>query len=173
MDAQEIIRSLDLRPHPEGGWYRELHRSALRVTTSHASRCALTSIYYLLQHHERSRWHTVEADEIWHFYAGAPLELFAYEPIAGRFVRRVLAPPATRTEPAGAQSEPAAVIPAGTWQAARTLGRLSIRVRAAGSRRPFHRGHATPARTALVSIRDIYCFDAGRVQISSTPEEAC
>jgi predicted cupin superfamily sugar epimerase len=126
MDAQEIIRSLDLRPHPEGGWYRELHRSALRVTTSHASRCALTSIYYLLQHHERSRWHTVEADEIWHFYAGAPLELFAYEPIAGRFVRRVLAPPATRTEPAGAQRAPAAVIPAGTWQAARTLGDYSL-----------------------------------------------
>jgi predicted cupin superfamily sugar epimerase len=107
MDAQEIIRSLDLRPHPEGGWYRELHRSALRVTTSHASRCALTSIYYLLQHHERSRWHTVE-------------------PMAGWFVRGVLAPPATRTDPAGAQSEPAAVIPAGTWQAARTLGDYSL-----------------------------------------------
>jgi predicted cupin superfamily sugar epimerase len=47
------------------------------------------------------------------------LELFAYEPIGGTFVRRVLAPP-------GAQSEPAAVIPAGTWQAARTLGDYSL-----------------------------------------------
>ncbi len=114
-----MIRSLDLKPHPEGGWYRELHRSSLRVNTSHASRCALTSIYYLLQRQELSRWHTVEADEIWHFYAGAPLELFAYEPMARAFVRRVLAPPS-------AQSEPAAVIPAGTWQAARTLGDYSL-----------------------------------------------
>jgi uncharacterized protein len=116
---EEIIRSLDLKPHPEGGWYRELHRSTLRVGTPRASRSALTSIYYLLQRQERSRWHTVEADEIWHFYAGAPLELFAYEPVARMFVRRVLAPP-------GDECEPAAVIPAGTWQAARTLGDYSL-----------------------------------------------
>jgi predicted cupin superfamily sugar epimerase len=119
VDSNEIIQSLALRPHPEGGWYRELHRSSLRVKTPHTSRCALTSIYYLLQHQERSRWHTVDADEIWHFYSGAPLELFTYEPTTRAFVRRVLAAP-------GAQSEPAAAVPAGTWQAARTLGDYSL-----------------------------------------------
>jgi predicted cupin superfamily sugar epimerase len=116
---QEIISSLNLKPHPEGGWYRELHRSSLRVELAQGSRCALTSIYYLLQGHQSSRWHVVEADEIWHFYAGAPLELFAYQPIERTLVRRVLAPPA-------AEIEPAAVIPAGTWQAARSLGDYSL-----------------------------------------------
>jgi predicted cupin superfamily sugar epimerase len=119
MGPQEIISTLNLKPHPEGGWYRELHRSSLRVTTSQDSRCALTSIYYLLEGHQSSRWHTVKADEIWHFYAGAPLELFAYQPIERTLVRRVLAPPA-------AEIEPAAVIPAGTWQAARSLGAYSL-----------------------------------------------
>jgi uncharacterized protein len=89
---QEIISSLNLKPHPEGGWYRELHRSSLRVTMSQEIRCALTSIYYLLQHQESSRWHTVKADEIWHFYAGAPLELFAYQPIERALVRRSVGP---------------------------------------------------------------------------------
>jgi uncharacterized protein len=116
---QDIIRSLNLRPHPEGGWYRELHRSSLRVSTSQGSRCALTSIYYLLQRRESSRWHTVRADEIWHFYAGAPLELFAYHPVERILTRRVLAAPAV-------EIEPAAVIPAGTWQAARSLGDYSL-----------------------------------------------
>ena len=119
MDSDEIIRSLDLQPHPEGGWYREFHRSALRVNTSLTSRCALTSIYYLLKRDELSRWHAVEADEIWHFYAGAPLELLAYDPTTRTPVRRVLSPP-------GVQGEPAAVIPAGVWQAARTLSAYSL-----------------------------------------------
>jgi uncharacterized protein len=91
----------------------------LRVELAQGSRCALTSIYYLLQGHQSSRWHVVKADEIWHFYAGAPLELFAYQPIERTLVRRVLAPPA-------AEIEPAAVIPAGTWQAARSLGDYSL-----------------------------------------------
>lgn len=119
MGAREIIDSLNLEPHPEGGRYRELHRSSLRVTMGHESRCALTSIYYLLQRGELSRWHSVKADEIWHFYAGAPLELFAYHPIERSLVRRVLAPPAATTEPV-------AVIPAGIWQAARSLGEYSL-----------------------------------------------
>jgi uncharacterized protein len=116
---QQIISSLNLKPHPEGGWYREVHRSSLRVTISQESRCALTSIYYLLQRGESSRWHTVKADEVWHFYAGAPLELFAYQPMERTLFRRVLAPPALGIEPA-------AVIPAATWQAARSLGDYSL-----------------------------------------------
>ncbi len=153
MDSREIIHSLGLKPHPEGGWYRELHRSSLRVNAPHGSRCALTSIYYLLESQERSRWHRVEADEMWHFYAGAPLELFAYEPAARAFARRVLAPP-------GAQTEPAAVIPAGTWQAARTLGDYSLVGCSVGpgfefvdfrfvSELPDHKDHFTDAMLPL------------------------
>jgi predicted cupin superfamily sugar epimerase len=153
VDSHETIRSLDLKPHPEGGWYRELHRSSLRVKTPHASRCALTSIYYLLQREQCSRWHTVPADEIWHFYAGAPLELFAYEPTARTLVRRVLAPPS-------AEIEPAAVIPAGAWQAARSLGDYSLVGCSVGpgfefadfqfvSALPDHAGHFTAAMQGL------------------------
>ncbi len=153
MDSHQIISSLGLKPHPEGGWYRELHRSSLRVAAPQGSRSALTSIYYLLQRAEWSRWHTVEADEIWHFFGGAPLELLAYEPIARTFVRRVLAPP-------GAASEPAAVIPAGTWQAARSLGDYSLVGCSVGpgfefedfrfvSDLPGHADHFTQAMAAL------------------------
>lgn len=119
MGPQEIINSLNLKPHPEGGWYRELYRSSLRVTIDQQSRCALTSIYYLLHRHESSRWHSVKADEIWHFYAGAPLELFAYQPIERALARYVLASPVDK-------AEPTAIIPAGTWQAARSLGEYSL-----------------------------------------------
>ena len=62
--ADEVIRRLGLAPHPEGGHFREIHRSA-----------AATSIYFLLKAGERSHWHRVDSDEIWNFHAGAPLDL--------------------------------------------------------------------------------------------------
>ena len=119
MDAQELIRALSLKPHPEGGWYREVYRSRLRVAAMSGNRAALTTIYYLLEHGQRSRWHVVAADEIWHFYCGAPLELFAYDPDSHVGTREVLDRP-------GAGREPLAIIPAGVWQAARSLGDYSL-----------------------------------------------
>lgn len=113
------MRQLQLQPHPEGGWYRELYRSGRQVLTPGAARSALTSIYYLLERQQLSRWHVVDADEVWHFYGGAPLDLFAYDPASRQLVRRQL----TALSDGG---EPAAVVPAAVWQAARTLGDYSL-----------------------------------------------
>ena len=97
-DARDVIAALGLAAHPEGGWFRETWRD------EHA-----TAIYYLLQEGERSHWHRVDATEIWHFYDGDPLEL---------------------STPAGAvalsRDHPQHVVPAGTWQAARPLGRWTL-----------------------------------------------
>lgn len=119
MGAQAIITQLGLKPHPEGGWYREVYRSSTRVETTRGTRSALTTIYYLLEHTQISRWHVVDADEIWHFYAGDPLELLAYDPQSRALTRHVLGSPSTGNEAVG-------VIAAGIWQAARSLGSFSL-----------------------------------------------
>lgn len=118
-DAQRLIERLGLAPHPEGGWYRQVHRSSLKVQTSAGERTALTTIYYLLERDQVSRWHAVDADEVWHFYAGAPLELFIYYPQVERLSRRELGSPAE-------EREAVAVVPAGNWQAARCTGAYSL-----------------------------------------------
>ena len=119
MDASQVIHSLALAPHPEGGWYREVYRSPRQVAADGAARSALTSIYYLLERPQVSRWHIVDADEAWHFYAGAALALFTYDPAGRSFARHVLAPP-------GGAGEPVHVVPAGHWQGARSLGAYSL-----------------------------------------------
>jgi len=119
MQARDIIDRLSLQPHPEGGWYREIHRSGLQVESPRGRRSAITTIYYLLERNQLSRWHVVAADEIWHFYGGAPLELLAYEPQSGHFARHVLSG-------AEAAMQPVAVVGSGVWQAARSLGDYSL-----------------------------------------------
>ena len=71
MDADEVIRRLGLAPHPEGGWFRETWRD----DPGDGSRGVGTAIYYLLRQGERSHWHRVDADEVWHFYTGDALRL--------------------------------------------------------------------------------------------------
>jgi predicted cupin superfamily sugar epimerase len=71
LSADEIIRLLGLAPHPEGGHFRETFRDA----ESDGARAASTAIYFLLREGEVSRWHRVDAAEVWHWYAGAPLSL--------------------------------------------------------------------------------------------------
>jgi predicted cupin superfamily sugar epimerase len=119
MKVRQVIDELQLAPHPEGGWYREVYRSPDRVRRGDESRSATTAIYYLLEQQQLSRWHVVDADEIWHFYAGAPLELLAYDPATGQLTRHVLNVP-------GASASPIGIIPAGVWQAARSLGEYSL-----------------------------------------------
>ena len=119
VSAAKLVERLELKPHPEGGWYRELHRSAVRVETARGSRSALTTIHYLLERGQLSRWHVVEADEVWHFYAGAPLELLAYDPQTRKLHRRTLGPVSDG-------GESVAVIATGVWQAARSLGDYSL-----------------------------------------------
>jgi uncharacterized protein len=115
MKASEVIAQLQLAPHPEGGWYREIYRSTDRVQRGEQSRSATTAIYYLLEQHQLSRWHVVDADEIWHFYGGTSLELLAYDPASRQLQRHVLS-----------AATPVGVIPAGVWQAARSLGEYSL-----------------------------------------------
>jgi predicted cupin superfamily sugar epimerase len=117
--AATLVARLGLTPHPEGGWYREIHRAQEQVMTARGVRSALTTIYYLLERHQLSRWHVVSADEIWHFYAGDPLELLIYDPTQRELRRNVLGPPAEDREPIG-------VVRANIWQAARSLGAYSL-----------------------------------------------
>jgi predicted cupin superfamily sugar epimerase len=119
MTATDMIQALQLVAHPEGGWYREIYRSGDRVQRGVESRSATTAIYYLLEQQQLSRWHVVDADEIWHFYGGAPLELLAYDPEARRLKRHLLHTVAPAARPVG-------VVPSGVWQAARSLGEYSL-----------------------------------------------
>jgi hypothetical protein len=90
--AADLIATLGLRPHPEGGHYGEVFRSVARVrpVDRDVERVALTTIYFLLEAGEWSRWHRVRADEAWHFYEGDPLDLLWLEPPSGDVVRRPL-----------------------------------------------------------------------------------
>jgi uncharacterized protein len=114
--ASELIRSLALTPHPEGGFYRETYRSALRVEQPQRPlRSALTTIYFLLPADSFSAWHRVRSDEVWHWYEGEPLELLVASPDFS-IVRH------SRLGTVGAGVEPVVTVPADWWQAARPLG---------------------------------------------------
>lgn len=117
MTADEIIGTLGLTPHPEGGHYREMFRDARSIDGG--SRAASTAIYFLLREGEVSRWHRVDAVEIWHYYAGAPLELTIAE--QGRPHRTLI----VGTDLA-ADQRPQAVVPAQAWQMARSLGAWTL-----------------------------------------------
>ena len=119
--ARELIRTLGLEPHPEGGHYGELFRSAVEVHVAgrDQSRRALTSIYFLLATGEQSRWHRVMADEAWHFYEGDPLELLWLNASGTDCTRRRLGPVAPGQSPVH-------VVPAGCWQAARPTGDFAL-----------------------------------------------
>ena len=114
LTAPEIIALLDLKPHPEGGHYRETFRDPREVD----GRSVGTAIYFLLSEGERSHWHCVDAAELWHFYLGAPLELEIADAAGRRTV--VLGPDVT------AGQRPQAVVPTGAWQAARTTGEWTL-----------------------------------------------
>lgn len=107
--AAEIIALLDLKPHPEGGHYRETFRDPL----PEGGRSASTAIYFLLARGESSHWHRVDATETWHFHAGAPLELRIADPVERRLVLGA---------DLMAGERPQGVVPTGAWQAARSLG---------------------------------------------------
>jgi len=117
--AQDLIRTLDLVPHPEGGFYREVFRSPRRVRSGNSERSALTTIEFLLVDRGQSRWHRVAHDEIWSFHEGDPLELFVLTPDLERLERAKLGPADTGTRPT-------LVVPAEHWQAARCTADYSL-----------------------------------------------
>jgi len=110
--AADVIRLLDLEPHPEGGHFRETFRDARRDN----GRAISTAIYFLLARGERSRWHRIDAAELWHYHAGAPLVLEIAASEQGP-VRRL----ALGTDLAGGE-RPQGIVPAHYWQAAQSLG---------------------------------------------------
>jgi uncharacterized protein len=111
LTAADIIRLLDLKPHPEGGHFRETFRDRSTID----GRAASTAIHFLLARGERSHWHRVDAVETWHWYAGAPLALEIAQ--SGGRIERV-----TLGSDLSAGERPQAVVPAHDWQAAQSLG---------------------------------------------------
>ena len=114
MTAQDIIEQLNLSPHPEGGFYRQTW------VAENVGRPSGTCIYFLLKDGEASQWHHVDAVEIWHYYAGAPLILSMAATDAGPAMDHVLGPDLAM----GAL--PQLIVPTGHWQAARTTGDWSL-----------------------------------------------
>lgn len=110
--ATDVIARLELRPHPEGGHYRETFRD---TRTDASGRALSTAIYFLLARGERSHWHRIDAVEVWHFYAGDPLTLrIAHDGGVQHTIR--LGPDAA------ADQRPQAIVPAQAWQAAESNG---------------------------------------------------
>jgi uncharacterized protein len=111
LTAAEIIQLLDLKPHPEGGHYRQTFKDS---KTIEGARAVSTAIYFLLARGERSHWHRVDAVEIWHWHAGAPLVL---DIATTKQRERIML-----GSDLAAGERPQGIVPTHAWQAARSLG---------------------------------------------------
>ena len=116
LSARAVIDLLGLAPHPEGGFYRETFRDP----DPQGGRDRSTAIYFLLPEGIRSHWHRVDAVEIWHWHAGAPLVLETAAGDADAPVPQVLGPDLAAGE------RPQGIVPEGHWQAARSLGAWTL-----------------------------------------------
>jgi predicted cupin superfamily sugar epimerase len=114
LTANEIIAHLGLKPHPEGGYFKETFRDA----EGHKGRAHSTAILYLLRTGEVSRWHRVDAAEMWHGYGGAPLKLVVKED--GISHEHRLGPNLLQGE------HPQVLVPAHAWQTAESLGAWTL-----------------------------------------------
>lgn len=135
LTAADVIRLLDLRPHPEGGHFRETFRDTWLVETA---RAASTAIYFLLARGERSHWHRIDAAEVFHWYAGAPLRL-DMAPENGTRQRILLG------NDLAAGERPQAVVPAHAWQSAESLGDWTLVGCTAGPGFEFTKFELAPA----------------------------
>ena len=155
--AAELIRELGLAPHPEGGAYAEVFRSAAPVTPAdgRGARAALTVIWFLLRAGECSRWHAVRSDEQWTFVDGDPLTLYVAAPDGP--ARTV------RLGPLDGECTPTVVVPAGAWQAARTAGAYTLVTCTVGPGFDFadfrlladHPAEAAAVRAAAPALADL------------------
>jgi predicted cupin superfamily sugar epimerase len=116
LDAAEVIRLLGLKPHPDGGHFRETFRD----THQDGGRAASTAIYFLLARGERTAWHRVDAAEVWHYYGGAPLVLEMAASGQAQIRRMKLGPDIAMGE------RPQGIVPAGQWQAAESMGEWTL-----------------------------------------------
>ena len=119
--AAELIATLHLQPHPEGGRYRRVYTSTTQLVYNEALRPATTAIHYLLCSGEISRWHRIDADEIWQHHEGDALELMLFDEASGELTRHRLGRSDTATN-----ARPLLSVPAGIWQAARPLGDYAL-----------------------------------------------
>jgi predicted cupin superfamily sugar epimerase len=110
--AAEIIATLGLEPHSEGGFFRETYRSTAQIETDRGRRCAATAILFLVTSGAPSRFHRLKADELWLYQGGDDLELIL---LGDRATECVLLG-------GGLPAAPQALVPAGVWQAARLAG---------------------------------------------------
>ena len=117
--AQQLIELLQLQPHPEGGYYREVYRAELQVHSDVVGelRSAATDIYFLLSAGQLSRWHRVAHDELWNFYEGAPLALYQLSPDFSECRCHKLDPQVGQFKD---------LVPAAYWQAAESEGDYTI-----------------------------------------------
>lgn len=113
--AAEIVARLDLKPHPEGGHFRETFRDS---RCDAQGRAASTAIYFLLARGERSHWHRIDAVEMWHFHAGDPLRLEIADDAGLRIVQI--------GADIAAGERPQAIVPAHAWQAAESTGEWTL-----------------------------------------------
>lgn len=114
-EADDLIRELNLRPHPEGGHFREVFRDVRGVD----NRARSTAIYFLLRAGETSHWHRIDVCEVWHWYRGAPLAL-SIAPGRGVPIEHILG------NDIAAGQRPQLVVPERAWQSARTLGGYTL-----------------------------------------------
>lgn len=110
LSAADVIRLLELKPHPEGGHFRETFRDPKTIN----GRSASTAIYFLLTRGERSHWHRIDAVETWHWYNGAPINLSIALGGTQQTVRL--------GNSLMAGERPQAIVPAGAWQMAESTG---------------------------------------------------
>ena len=115
-EANDLIRQLQMRPHPEGGHYREVFRD---TKAGGRGRAHSTAIYFLLKKDEISHWHRIDAAEVWHFYRGSPLEL-SIAPLRGPAVKHILGNDIAKDQ------RPQIVVPPTAWQMARPLGAYTL-----------------------------------------------
>ncbi|GAB3500614.1 hypothetical protein GCM10027341_26190 [Spirosoma knui] len=121
MTATQYVQALGMQPHPEGGYFAETYRSSEVIAQDAlpgrftGSRSFGTAIYFLLESHHVSTLHRIQADEIWHFYAGSPLHVYVID-LEGELSVIKLGPDLAQGEVFQA------VVPAGCWFGAKPAG---------------------------------------------------
>jgi hypothetical protein len=115
-EADDLIQQLQMRPHPEGGHYREAFRDN---PPGGGKRAHSTAIYFLLKKGEVSRWHRIDSAEVWHFYRGSPLEL-SIAPLRGPAEKFILGNRFEKNE------RPLMAVPPNAWQTARSTGAYTL-----------------------------------------------
>ena len=116
MTAAQIIKFLQLQPHPEGGWYKQTWKSEDTLS----GRASGTSIYFLLKAGEISHWHKIDSVEIWHYYDGSPLILRIATEDNNEIATKILGPNLAKSQ------SPQILVNKNLWQSAETTGDYTL-----------------------------------------------